>query len=170
MLIASVLTGKYVVDPSTITFQHMLFSLNPALWEELFYRGVLITWLLKIGYPWRRAFLIQVALFGVAHVKGTDLLALVDVVSVLVLAVGFTYVADKTRSLLAGVVFHFFHDAFLFFVQISGGVYIGITENALFYGSLWLMVGIGCVITKYFVETQGVQATEKLYFISHERT
>ena len=163
MLIASILTGKYVVDLSTLNFPHFLFSLNPALWEELFYRGVLMIWLLKNNYPLKHAFLIQLALFGVMHVKGTDLLALVDVFSVMVIAIGFTYVAYKTRSLLAGIIFHYFHDAFLFFVQISGGVYTGITENAMFYGSLWSMVGIGCIITKYFVEKLGVHATEELY-------
>jgi len=78
MLIASIFTGKYVVYLSTVNIPHLLFSLNPALWEELFYRGVLIIWLLKINQPLKRAFLIQLALFGVMHIKGISLLALVD--------------------------------------------------------------------------------------------
>lgn len=73
--------------------------------------------------------------------------------SVMVIAIGFTYAAYKTRSLLAGMVFHYFRDAFLFFVQVPGGVYSGITENAVFYGFLWLMVRIGCIITKYSLKS-----------------
>ncbi len=163
MLIASLLTGRYVINLSTINVPHLLFSINPALWEELFFRGVLMIWLLKINQPLKRAFLIQLILFGVMHIKGTDLLALIDAFSVIVIAIGFTYVAYKTRSLLAGIVFHYFHDAFLFLVQVPSGVYSGITENAVFYGSLWLMVGIGCLISKYFVEKLGVHAIDKLY-------
>ena len=169
MLIASIFTGKYVVDLSTVNIPHLLFSLNPALWEELFYRGVLMIWLLKINQPLKRAFSIQLALFGVMHIKGISLLALVDAFSVMVIAIGFTYAAFKTRSLLAGMVYHYFHDAFLFFVQVPGGVYTGITENVVFYASLWLMVGTGCIITKYFVEKLGVHATEELYNVPEQK-
>ena len=163
MLIASILTGTYVVDLSTINIPHLLFSLNPALWEELFFRGILMIWLLKIDQPLKRAFLIQLVLFGVMHIKGTDLLALIDAFTVIIIAVGFTYVAYKTRSLLAGIVFHYFHDAFLFLVLVPNRVYSGITENAVFYGSLWLMVGFGCIIAKYFSEKLDVRASEELY-------
>ena len=143
MMVASILSGGYVLDPSTISFQHLLFSLNPALWEELFYRGVLMVWLLRLGQPLRRAFLTQLALFGVMHVKGFGLLDLVDIFSVTVIAVGFTYAAYKTGSLLTGVVFHYFHDALLYFVQVPGAELAGLTDNAVFFGCTWLMVGVG---------------------------
>ena len=163
MLIASIFTDRYVVDLSTINIPHLLFSLNPALWEELFFRGVLRIWLMKINQSLKRAFLIQSVLFGVMHIKGTDLFALIDAFSVIVIAIGFTYVAYKTRSLLAGMVFHYIHDAFLYLVQVPNGVYSGITENAVFYGSLWLMAGFGCIIAKYFSEKLEVYASEELY-------
>ncbi len=149
MLVASMLAAGYVLDPSTVSFQHLLFSLNPALWEELFYRGVLMVYLLRIGQPLRRAFLIQLALFGVMHVKGYSLLDFVDVLSVMVIAVGFTYAAYKTGSLLTRVVFHYFHDALLFFVQVPGAELSGVTENAVFFGRTWLMVGVGCFVTSF---------------------
>jgi len=158
MLIASIFTGRYVVDLGTINIPHLLFSLNPALWEELFFRGVMMIWLLKIDHPLRRASLIQLFLFGVMHIKGTSLLAIVDAFSVVVIAVGLMYAVYKTRSLLASMVFHYFHDAFLLFVRVPNGEYFGIAENTIFYGSLWLMVGIGCIVTKYFSEKFGVHA------------
>jgi len=163
MLVASILTGKYTMNVNIINLPHLVFSLNPALWEELFYRGVLILLLLKFNRSLKQAIVIQVVLFGLAHIKGVDIWAWVDLFSVIVLAIGFTYVAYKTRSLVAGVVFHYFHDAFLFFVQLTDGIYTGVTENAMFFGILWLMIGIGCVITKLAVDKCGVRAPTELY-------
>lgn len=163
ILVASILTGKYTLDVSTINLSHLVFSLNPALWEELFYRGVLMFLLLKFTRSLKQAFVIQVIVFGAAHIKGVDLGAFVDAFSVMVIAIGFTYVAYKTRSLVAGIVFHYFHDAFLLSVQLPGGIYTGVTDNAIFYGFLWLMVGIGCVITKLAADKCGVRARTELY-------
>lgn len=163
MLVASILTGKYTMDVSTINLPHLVFSLNPALWEELFYRGVLMFLLLRFTGSLKQAFVIQVVVFGAAHIKGVDLQAFVDAFSVMVIAIGSTYVAYKSRSLVAGVVFHYFHDAFLFFVQPPGGISAGVVDNAIFYGLLWLMVGVGCVITKLAADTGGVRAATELY-------
>jgi len=163
MLIASILTGKYKMDMSTINLPQLVFSLNAALWEELFYRGVLMVLLLKITRSLKKAFVIQVVLFGYMHIKGFDIFALVDMLSVMILAVGFTYVAYKTRVLVAGIVFHYFHDALLYFVQLPDGIYTGVTDNAMFYGILWLMIGVGCVITKLAADKFGVRAPTELY-------
>jgi membrane protease YdiL (CAAX protease family) len=170
MLVASILTGKYTMDVSTINVPHLVFSLNPALWEELFFRGVLMFLLLRFTGSLKQAFVIQVVLFGATHIKGVDLGAFVDVFSVMVMALGFTYVAYKTRSLVAGIVFHYFHDAFLYFVQLPGGVYTGVVDNAMFYGLLWLMVGVGCVITKLAADTWGVRAATELYRLERVQT
>jgi membrane protease YdiL (CAAX protease family) len=163
MLLASILTGKYTVDVSTVDLPHLVFSLNPALWEELFYRGVLMLLLLKFTRSLRQAAVIQVVLFGLMHIKGVDVWSLVDSLSVMVLAIGYTYVAYKTRSLVAGIVFHYFHDAFLYLVQLPGGVYTGVAENVMFYGLLWLMAGIGCIIAKLAADNWGVRAPRDLY-------
>ena len=146
-----------------------MFSVNPAVWEELFFRGVLMFLLLRFTRSLKMAVAIQVLLFGASHIKGVDIGAWVDVFSVIVLAVGFTYVAYKTRSLLAGVVFHYFHDALLYFVRVPGGSYSGLAENAIFYGLLWLMVGIGCGITKLVADKMGVRAAEELYSLERAR-
>ena len=73
----------------------------------------------------------------------------------------------KTLSLAAGIVFHYFHDAFLFFVQLPGGTYTGAAENVKFYGLLWLMTGIGCVITWLAADKLGVRAPTELYKIEN---
>ncbi len=165
MLVASILSGGYVLDSGTISLQHLLFSLNPALWEELFYRGVLMVWLLRLGQPLRRAWVIQLALFGVMHVKGFDLLDFVDVFSVMVIAIGFTYAAYKTGSLLTGVVFHYVHDSLLYFVQVPGAKLSGVIDNAVFFVCTWLMVGVGCVVTRFFAEKLDMHSEEGPYLI-----
>jgi membrane protease YdiL (CAAX protease family) len=163
MLIASILTGRYVMNTNSITLPHLIFSLNPALWEELFYRGVMMCLLLKFTHSVKKAFAIQVVLFGLLHIKGIDIWALVDMITVIVIAVGFTYTAYKTGSLLAGMVFHYFHDAFLFFVQVSSEGPTNTIENTIFFTILWLAVGIGCIITKLAADKFGVQSLKKLY-------
>lgn len=163
MFLASVLTGSYVMDAGTINLPHLVFSLNPALWEELFYRGVLMILLLRRTRSLRRASAIQIAVFGMAHVKGLDAWAFVDAFTVIVISLGFTYVAYKTRSLVAGVTFHYFHDALLKFVQVPATVDPGAAHRALFFVILWVMVGIGCAVTKFAVEKFGVRAPTVLY-------
>jgi hypothetical protein len=95
--------------------------------------------------------------------KGMDLWSWVDVISVMVIAIGFTYTAWKTRTLVAGIVFHFLHDAFLFLPQVPGAEYIGVLENVAYFGSLWVMVGVGCMLTKFSSDRLGVKADEELY-------
>ena len=163
MLIGSVLTGKYVVDFSNIRLDHTVFSLVPGVWEEVFYRGILMIILLRAVKKFETAFVTQCIIFGLAHIKRYDIWGFVDVFSVMIMAIGFTYVAYKTNCLLAGIVFHFLHDALLFFVQIPGGEYMGLIENVMFYLSLWVFVGIGCLITKVFSEQFDISAQLELY-------
>jgi membrane protease YdiL (CAAX protease family) len=165
MLIASILTGRYVPDLGTITLTQSVFSLNPGIWEEVFYRGVLMMVLLGLTKSVRRAAVIQVVLFGLSHVKGADVPALFEVVSVTIIGIGFTYTAYKTRSLIAGIVFHYLHDTFLFFVQPPGGGYAGVVEQVLLYAVLWSMIGLGCLVTRCAAEKFRVRASADLYIL-----
>jgi membrane protease YdiL (CAAX protease family) len=164
MLIASILTGKYVLDLDNITLAHMVFSLIPGIFEEIFFRGILMIILLKITKSLEKAFTIQVVIFGLLHIKyELNIMSLVDAISVLIIAIGLTYSVYKTRTLITAIIFHYLHDAFLFVVQLPDGVYQGFTENALFYVGLWIMVGIGILITKIATDKFQVQAKEPLY-------
>ena len=163
MLIGSLLTGRYEFDWSTVSISHTLFSINPGVWEEFFYRGIIMFVLLKTTNSLKRAAVIQIILFGLSHIKGFHAWWWVDVISVMVIAIAFTYTAYRTRTLLAGIVFHFLHDVFLFLPQLPGAEYIGFSENLAFFGSLWVMVGVGCVIVKLFVDNLAVKAGAELY-------
>ena len=165
MLASSILTGRYVLDWSTISLSHLVFSINPGVWEELFFRGVIMFVLLKHIKSLPRVALIQVILFGLTHIKGMDLLSWVDVVSVIILALAFTYTAYKTRTLIAGIVFHFLHDTFLYFVQVPDAAHVGFAENAGFFAALWIMAGVACLLARTAAEVLGVQADKELYQI-----
>ena len=163
MLIASIMTGKYVPDFSRVTLSHLVFSLNPGIWEELFFRGVLMIALLRYTKSLRQAAIIQVVIFGVAHLKGADIHALIEVVSLMIIGAGLTYTAYKTRTLVTGILFHYLHDAFLFLVQLPSRAYTGSIDDVLFFALLWSMVGLGCLITKVAAERFEVRASTELY-------
>lgn len=165
MLIGSLVSGRYQLDWSNVNVAQTVFSVNPGIWEEFFHRGVIMFLLIKATNSLKRAALFQIVLFGLLHVKGFDLWAWVDVISVMIIAVAFTYAAYKTRTLVAGIVFHFIHDALLFLPQLPGGEYVGASENVPFFVSLWVMVGVGCLLIKFSSDELGVKADQELYVL-----
>jgi len=168
MLAAAIGTGRYVLDWSSVSVSHLVFSLNPGVWEEFFYRGIIMAVLLKRTKSVQQAALIQIVLFGLAHIKGFDLLVWVDVVSVMIIAVAFTYAAYKTRALVAGIVFHFLHDLFLFLVQVPERQPLRFAEGATLYAALWVGVGVACLITRVAADRLGVHAQAELYQVERD--
>ncbi len=163
MLVASMATGRYVFDINASTIEQVLFSTVPGMWEEVFWRGILMMILIKHFKEVKKPFFIQSVIFGLAHFHALDLWSMVDLVSVMILGLGYTYVALKTNSLVPGIVSHFLHDALLFVVQVPRGVFLGTTENLLFFGCLWGMVAIGCFITKLASEKFKLAQSTILY-------
>ena len=68
---------------------------------------------------------------------------------------------------MPGILFHFLHDAFVFVVQVPSSVPLNDSQNAVFFVSLWVAVGIGVLVTKISAENLGVQAKEELYKIGN---
>lgn len=168
MLVAALLTGKYQPNLSAISLEHLIFSLNPAIWEEFFFRGVLMILLLNKTKSFRTAALIQILLFGVMHIKGAGLWEAIDVLAVLILGAAFTYTAWKTRSLVAGIVFHYIHDALLFFVQVPGDTALTNLQNAVFYILLVLMIAVGTLIVKSLSRWLETPSDPPLYQATHQ--
>ena len=170
MLVASVLTGKYSLDWSRLNLPHLVFSLNPAIWEELFYRGVIMIILLRTTGSVKHAAIIQITIFGLLHIKGINLWDFADTFTVAVLALGFTFAAYKTNALITGIIFHYLHDALLFLVQLPNSVSTGTAENILFYAILWSMVALGCMIIHLAADKFQVRATTELYAVKKGST
>jgi membrane protease YdiL (CAAX protease family) len=163
MLIGSLLTGQYAFDQNTINATQTIFSINPGIWEEFFYRGVIMFLFLGLTRSIKRAAILQIVLFGATHIKGVDIWSWVDVISVMVVALAFTYAAYKTRTLIAGIVFHFLHDTLLFVPQVPGAEYVGLAENVAFFGCLWVMVIVSLALIKIASEKFGVTTRRELY-------
>jgi membrane protease YdiL (CAAX protease family) len=163
MLAASILTGRYEFNLGTASPSHLVFSLIPGIFEEIFFRGVMMFILLRVFRSLEKALVVQIVIFGLAHIKGVDIIAFVEVLSVTIFAISCTYVVYKTRSLMAAIVFHYLHDALLLLVQVPGGDYTGFWENALFYTGLWSMIGVSLLVTKVATDVLQVRAKEPLY-------
>jgi membrane protease YdiL (CAAX protease family) len=159
LLMGSILTYRYTFNSSTINLGQILFSLTPGVWEEFCFRGIIMLVLLNATKSLSKAFIWQIIIFGICHIKGFGLLNLVDALSVFIVAIAFTYLVVKTKSLFAAIIAHFLYDSFLLVVQLPGGTYTGFAENAWLYSCLWISVGFTFFIIKLF--------TEKFNFYGH---
>ena len=166
MLIGSILTNRYEFNWDQLELEQILFSLVPGIWEEVFYRGLMMLVLLKVfKAPWKAIF-VQSIIFGLAHFRGFGLWELVDIISTIIIGFTVTYVAYKTNSLIPGMIFHFLHDAFIFLVQVPKTITLTNMEHLIFFACLWAFQGLICVITWLFNKYL-LPATEKTLY-SHE--
>lgn len=165
MLYSSFQIGGYKPDLSKITLAQAIFSLTPGIWEEILFRGVLMIALLHLTKSLKKASIIQVLLFGLAHIKGIDLLSFIDAFFVMILAISFTYVTFKSKSLIPAIIFHYLHDTFIFFVQLPDDKYVGFTSNAIFYTTLLFSVILTMLITKKLVERLNIQGNFDFYAV-----
>jgi len=126
-------------------------GLTRGIWEEVFFRGILLALLTKI-YGLRGAVLWSSAVFAVVHLKTGDLspVAIVDIVSIFFMALLFTFVVLRTGSLLPAIVFHYVHDVFVNLVQNAPGANEG-TAAALLYAFLWMALVAGGFLTVWVV-------------------
>lgn len=154
MLIGSILTGLYAFHIETISMDQIYFSLLPGITEEIIFRGFIMAIFLELYNNFKKAAFFQCLVFMILHIGNfhINVLKIIDLLGVFVLSVGFTYVAYKTKRLLAGIIFHFLHDSFLFVVQPAQNITFAINEAVLFYGSLFLSVILLIFVTKFFVE------------------
>lgn len=163
MLVGSLLTGRYEFDLGNVTAEQVAFSTVPGVWEEVFFRGILMMVLLFIIEDLRKAMVAQCVIFGLLHFHGTELWQLVDLVSVMIIGFVAVYAAHRTNVLLPAIVFHFLHDALLFLVQVPDGDYVGTYENVVFYATLWAMLGVGIMVVRFASERWGVREPMELY-------
>lgn len=146
MFLGSYFTGKYEFSWSNLSLGHFIFSLTPGIWEEIMFRGVLMIILIRHYKSIAKAFWLQTAIFAVCHITGFTLGAVVEVISVFIIGLTFSFVALRTRALIAGIIYHYIHDAFLFLVQNPNGEYFGFTDNATFYLFLWAALLVNLMI------------------------
>ncbi|MHA2083195.1 MAG: CPBP family intramembrane glutamic endopeptidase [Candidatus Thorarchaeota archaeon] len=94
----------------------LLISINAGLWEEIMWRGIAITLLLK-RFSVRTAIAIDTIFFTLAHLinlfAGRDLLSMLGQLIFVLIATPFlAYIFIRTESLIPGILIHYAIDAF----------------------------------------------------------
>ena len=149
ILLASLLTGHFVLDWSLLPPLRWVKGLTRGIWEEVFFRGIILVLFMRL-YPQRRAVFLTSFLFALAHLNPMHLSlgTVVDVLSIFFMGLLFTYLVLETGSLLPAIVFHYVHDIFLLLVQNTPGADETLA-SALLFGFLWTSLAAGAVITRY---------------------
>jgi membrane protease YdiL (CAAX protease family) len=150
ILIASLLTGHFVLDWGEVPLIRLIKGLTRGIWEEVFFRGIILVILMRI-YPFRRAVLTTTFIFAMTHLGGFSLEVIIDVISIFFMGLLFVYIVLKTGSLLPAIVFHYVHDIFIYLVQYTPGA-DQTMKLVLLYAFLWTALIIGGFLTKYIVE------------------
>lgn len=151
ILIASLISGHFVLDWSMVPALRWVKGLTRGIWEEVYFRGIILVLFLRI-FPQRRAVILSAVLFAIAHLRldEFDMLMVIDLVSIFFMGLLFAYVVLETGSLLPTIIFHYVHDIFLNLVQNTPGA-DGTMKEAMLFGLLWVALIIGALFTRYVV-------------------
>lgn len=152
ILLASLLTGHFVLDWSLVPPLRWVKGLTRGIWEEVYFRGIILVLFMRI-FPSRKAVFLAAFLFAVIHLNpmAISIAVIVDVVSIFFMALLFIYLVLKTGSLLPAIVFHYVHDIFVLLVQNTPGA-DGALAAVYLFAFLWVALILGAILTKYIVE------------------
>jgi len=152
ILLASLLTGHYVFDWRTVPALRWIKGLTRGIWEEVFFRGIILVLFMRVFAQQRKAVFWASFLFAMVHVNvmalSVDMIA--DVVSVFFIGLLLAYLVLETGSLLSGIIFHYVYDIFVLFVQNTPGADEPLA-SILLHGSLWVAIALGALLTRYVV-------------------
>ena len=162
ILLAALLTGHFVFDWSTVPALRWVKGLTRGIWEEVFFRGIILVLFMRL-YRKRRAVFLATFLFAVVHLNPIVLSPemIVDVVSIFFMGLLLTNIILKTGSLLPAIVFHYVHDIFVLLVQNTPRA-DEVLASVLLYGFLWGALAVGALLTRYIVERWPTRATPTL--------
>jgi membrane protease YdiL (CAAX protease family) len=140
-LFAAILYGNFVFDLAIIHPDNspiLFVAINAGLWEEIMWRGIILTLLLK-RFDTRSAIALDTVFFALAHLMNlvvgqNPVVMLGQLIFVIIGAPFLAYVFIQTKSLWPGILIHFSIDAFgiLFYNSllqigpnlVSGGIYM----------------------------------------------
>ncbi|TFG06559.1 MAG: CPBP family intramembrane metalloprotease [Promethearchaeota archaeon] len=102
--------------PDNLGIFSWIYYLRPGIWEEIAFRGIILTMLLK-KYSKRTAIIIDGILFGFTHLFnflfGADLIAtLIQVVYATILGFFLAFMYIKTESIVSCILTHYLIDVF----------------------------------------------------------
>jgi len=153
MLILALLLGVFNPDPTVLIVDYKWFvfflALVPGIWEELAFRGVILSNLQRKCSP-EMSVLISAVLFGLFHLSNLvkDDLTTVVIFAIMSTAfgIGWGYIVVKSNSVLPAVFIHYAVD-----VVLTGPLFVDVglaTDTSLFLLStgLTILFPIVCVI------------------------
>jgi membrane protease YdiL (CAAX protease family) len=101
-------------DPDVIGWGYFLLALIPAIWEELAFRGLILS-KLRIVFSAKIAILLSAASFGLFHFSNlltqSPSQAVPGVVLAFFFGIGWGYLTVRTRSLLPAMISHYLVDS-----------------------------------------------------------
>jgi membrane protease YdiL (CAAX protease family) len=156
--VASLLTGRFVLDWSLVPPLRWVKGLTRGIWEEVFFRGIILVLFMR-KYPQRKAVLLSTFLFAVVHLNpfAISLVLIVDVVTIFFMGLLFTYLVLKTGSLLPAIIFHYVHDIFVLLVQNTPGAEEPLA-TILLHAFLWIALLLGALFTKIIARRSSIDA------------
>jgi membrane protease YdiL (CAAX protease family) len=162
ILLASLLTRHFILDWSTVHASRLIKGLTRGIWEEVFFRGIILVLFMRV-FSKRKAIFLSSFLFAMAHLRSMALTLemIVDLVSIFFMGLLFIYIVLKTGSLLPAIVFHYIHDIFVLFVQNTPGA-DKVLATTFLYSFLWIALVVGAVLTKYIVERGSMKESKIL--------
>ena len=134
VVLTAILLGVYtsnfqlLIDPdyeNGLGWFIFVFALIPGIWEEIAFRGIILTFLLS-NYSVRKALIFDGFLFSLFHIfnyliLGQDFLSvLLQCIAAILVGVSLAYLVIKTDSILPAILIHYSIDVTLF---ISGFIF-----------------------------------------------
>ncbi|MFX1367081.1 MAG: lysostaphin resistance A-like protein [Promethearchaeota archaeon] len=130
IFLAALLYGGWTLDLSLIvnpTNPSIIYSINPGLWEEIGWRGLILTLLLK-RFSLKRAVVLNSVLFSLSHLinllAGRPLLEMLgQLIFVFMGSLFLALLFIRTESLIPCIIIHYAVDAFspLFMASLLSG-------------------------------------------------
>lgn len=143
IFVAALLYGGWTLDLSLIFDPNnpsIIYSINPGLWEEVGWRGLILTLLLK-RYSVKQAVVLNSVLFSLSHLinllAGQPLLFMVgQLIFVFIGSLFLALLFIRTESLVPSILVHYAVDAFspLFLTSL-------LTGPAILIGGIYFLVG-----------------------------
>ena len=93
-----------------LSWFHFIYHIVPALWEEIFFRGLILTILLKV-YSVRNAIILDGLLFGLFHsINEASLIVVGQVIYNIFSGITLAYVYVKTSNLIPCIIAHYINN------------------------------------------------------------
>jgi membrane protease YdiL (CAAX protease family) len=158
------------------TTPNVYYALDPGIWEEIAFRGVIFALLAKL-YSERKTIIINGVMFGLFHlINLLNLISLSEdpelmldrlynilfqVIYATAMGLFFAYMYSKTKSLIPVIICHYLIDAFITFLTLV------ILSELIIHLALMTVLGLGlvpaaiCIVVVKLVDKRWPEKEEK---------